>query len=484
MSVKEQIGGWLRPLIYLGRNPISMTGAVLTTSSALTVISFWLFEIVLGGGASSYPYAGILLYLILPGLFVLGLILMPAGALWRRRQLIRRNELPRLYPRVDFAEPLFRRAAGLIAFATFMNVLIFTTASYKGVQYMDSVQFCGATCHTVMQPEYTAYLNSPHSRVACVECHIGPGASWFVRSKLSGAKQVLAVALDDYPRPIPSPVTSLRPARATCEQCHWPQRFEGNLLLVLNHYDSDQANTSETTVLDMKVGGQNASGPQGIHGHHLAPGTTITYVALDRERQVIPEVTYTDASGKSIVFRSTTIKATPAQLAQGEHRTMDCMDCHNRPTHTFQLPGDAVDQEMSEHYISTDLPYIKKEALAALKTNYPSRQVATERIGATLKNFYMTKYPQVVAAQNKQLQAAIHAVQQIYLRNVFPQMHVTWGTYIDNLGHMNWPGCFRCHDGNHVAANGQSIPNDCSTCHDILAMSEHNPKILSELGIK
>ncbi|HVC00252.1 MAG TPA: NapC/NirT family cytochrome c [Candidatus Dormibacteraeota bacterium] len=483
MSVKESVGGWLRPLIYLGRNPISLTGAVLTTSSALTVISFWLFEIVLGGGASRYPYAGIVFYLFLPTLFLLGLILMPAGALWRRHQLLRRGELPTLYPRVDFAEPLLRRAVALILFATFINVVIFTAASYKGVQYMDSVAFCGTTCHTVMQPEYTAYLNSPHSRVACVECHIGPGASWFVRSKLSGTKQVFAVLFNTYPRPIPSPVTSLRPARATCEQCHWPQRFEGNVLLVLNHFDSDQANTEETTVLVMKVGGQNASGPQGIHGHHLAPGTKITYIALDRERQVIPEVSYTDASGKTTVFRSTAIKATPQQLAEGQHRTMDCMDCHNRPTHTFQLPGDALDQDMSEHYISTDLPYIKKEALAALKTTYPSRLVARQRIAQTLENFYKTQYPQVVATKNAQLQEAIRSVQQIYLRNVFPQMHVTWGTYIDDLGHTNWPGCFRCHDGSHVAANGQSIPNDCSTCHDILAMSEHNPKVLSQLGM-
>jgi hypothetical protein len=484
MSVKEQVGGWLRPIIYLGRNPISLTGAVLTTSSAFTVIAFWLFEIVLGGGASRYPYAGILFYLVLPTVFVLGLLLMPLGALLRRHQLLKRGELPALYPKVDFGQPLLRRAAALITFATFMNIVIFTTASYKGTQYMDSVQFCGTTCHTVMQPEYTAYLGSPHSRVACVQCHIGPGASWFVRSKLSGVKQVFAVTFDDYPRPIPSPVTSLRPARATCEQCHWPQRFEGNLLLVLNHYQEDEANTSQTTVLLMKVGGENARGPEGIHGHHLAPGIKITYTAIDKQRQVIPEVTYTDASGKTIVFHSTDIKVTPEQLANGEHRLMDCMDCHNRPTHTFQLPGDALDQAMSEHRIATDLPYIKKEALAVLKTNYPSRDVARTQIAASLQNFYKTQYPQVVNGKEAELEAAIRAVQGIYLKNVFPQMDVTWGTYPDNLGHMNWPGCFRCHDGNHVAANGQTIPNDCSTCHDILAMSEHDPKILSEIGIK
>ena len=447
------------------------------------MVIFWLFEIVIGGGAYKYPYAGILFFLILPAIFVLGLILMPVGGLLRRYRLLKRGELPRLYPRVDFTQPMIRRSLALIGIATFANVVIFRTASYQGVKYMDSVQFCGTTCHTVMQPEYTAYLNSPHSRVACVQCHIGPGASWFVRSKLSGVKQVFAVLMDDYPRPIPSPVTNLRPARATCEQCHWPQRFLGNILLVKKHYDTDKDNTSETTVLLMKVGGQNAHGPQGIHGHHLAPGVEIHYIALDRKRQDIPWVSYTAPDGKTTIFRSTTIKATPAQLAKGEHRLMDCMDCHNRPTHTFQLPGEAIDKEMQENYISPKLPFIKKEALAVLKAKYPTREVARQRIAASLENFYKTQYPQVVATQNAQLQEAIKTVQNIYDRNVFPKMDVTWGTYFNNLGHMDWPGCFRCHDGNHVAANGQTIPNDCSTCHDILAMSEHNPKILSELGV-
>ncbi len=484
MNWKEQVGGWLRPLVYLGRNPISLIGAVLTTSSAITIVAFWLFEIVLGGGAGVYPYAGILFYLILPAVFILGLLLMPAGALLRRYRLRKQGLLPTIYPRVDFTHPLLRRATALISVATFLNIVIFTTASYKGVQYMDSVRFCGTTCHTVMQPEYTAYLHSPHSRVACVQCHIGPGASWFVRSKLSGVKQVFAVLFDTYPRPIPSPIGDLRPARATCEQCHWPQRFEGNILLVLNHYEEDEANTSDTTVLVMKVGGQSANGPEGIHGHHLAPGTKITYIALDTQRQVIPVVTYTDASGKSITFRSTSIKATPQQLAAGEHRVMDCMDCHNRPTHTFQLPGDALDDAMQHGYISTSLPYIKREALAVLKAKYPNRPDARSRIASTLENFYKTQYPQVIAKQSAQLRQAIQRVQAIYSRNVFPAMDVTWGTYINNLGHMNWPGCFRCHDGSHVAANGQVIPNDCSTCHDILAMSEHNPKVLNELGMK
>jgi len=475
---------WFRPIAYLGRNPITLSGVVLTTTSAITMVLYWIFEIVLGGGLSRYPYSGIIFLLALPAAFILGLILIPIGGLLRRRRLRHRGEMPSAYPRVNVSDPIFLRTLILIAVATFVNVIIFTTAAYMGTQYMDSVQFCGTTCHTVMQPEYTAYLNSPHSRVACVQCHIGPGASWFVRSKVSGVKQVFAVAFHDYPRPIPVPVEHLRPARATCEQCHWPQRFLGDPLLVITNYADDKNNTSSTTVLVMKVGGQSAQGMVGIHGHHLDPGVQISYIAIDTDRQIIPQVTYRDPSGKVTVFNSTSIKATPEQLAQGEHRIMDCMDCHNRPTHTFQLPGDAMDQAMSESYISPDLPYIKKQGMKVLQEKYPSRAVARKSIAEQLQSYYQKDYPEIVAHQKTKLDQAIHSIQAIYLRNVFPKMNVTWGTYPDNLGHMNWPGCFRCHDGSHVSADGKTIPNDCTVCHDLVAVGEHNPKVLQELGLK
>ena len=484
MTPFDRLVSWFRPAAYLGRNWISLIGAILTTTSAITMLAFWLFEIMAGGGAGTYPYAGIIFFLILPGLFVLGLVLMPLGGWWRRRHLRASGELPAVYPQIDLNDPMLRQAVALVGYTTFANILIFTIASYRGVQYMDSVRFCGATCHTVMQPEYTAYLNSPHSRVACVECHIGPGASWFARSKVSGVKQVFAVAFHDYPRPIPSPVEQLRPARATCEECHWPQRFLGNPVLIIRHYADDKDNTPSTTVLLMKVGGENGQAMQGIHGHHLAPGVQITYIATDGKRQVIPQVTYSDATGKTVVFNSTDTKPTPQELAQGEHRLMDCMDCHNRPTHTFLLPGNALDEGMSQGGISTSLPFVKKEALEALKTDYPDRDTAKERIAQTLRNFYATSYPQLVASQSAQLDSSIAAVQAIYLRNVFPEMNVTWGTYLNDLGHMDFPGCFRCHDGSHVAADGQTIPNDCDTCHHLLAVGEQDPKILSDLGLK
>jgi nitrate/TMAO reductase-like tetraheme cytochrome c subunit len=448
------------------------------------MVVYWLFIIVLGGGAQANPYAGILLFLILPAIFMVGLILMPIGWLLRRHHLLKLGELPEVYPPVNISDPVLQKAVMLVGMATVLNIVIFSAASYKGTQYMDSVQFCGETCHTVMQPEYTAYLNSPHSRVACVDCHIGPGASWFVRSKASGVKQVFAVAFHDYSRPIPSPVEDLRPARATCENCHWPQRFAGNVLLILTHYKEDEANTPSKTVLLMKVGGRSATGMVGIHGYHLDQGVQITYISTDQKRQVIPQVTYVDPAGKTTMFSSTDAKATSEQLARGEHRVMDCVDCHNRPTHTFQMPGDALDQALSEAFMSPDLPYIRKKALEALQASYPDQNTATRQIAETLSGFYQKNYAQIAASQNARLQQAIRTVQSIYLRNVFPEMNVTWGTYANNLGHTNWPGCFRCHDGSHASADGKTIPNDCDTCHELVAVDEQNPKILAELGMK
>jgi nitrate/TMAO reductase-like tetraheme cytochrome c subunit len=483
MSVLERVKTWLRPAAYLGRNSLTLAGAILTTSSAITLIAFWLFDIIVGG--TLHPYVGVIFFLILPGIFVVGLVLMPAGALLHRYQLRKQGQLPTTYPKADFSVASFRHAFAWVAGLTIANIFIFSIGAYRGVQYMDSVRFCGQTCHTVMQPEFTAYQNSPHARVECVQCHIGPGAPWFVRSKLSGLYQVYAVTFHVYDRPIPVPVQNLRPSRETCEQCHWPQMFDGNKLVVIRSFQEDEKNTELTTVLLLKIGGHTWDGEIGIHGRHLDRKNPIEYVAVDKHRQDIAQVSYVDdATGKRVVFTQTDKKPTAEQLAEGEHRTMDCIDCHNRPTHTFQMPGPALDIAMARGNVSPALPYIKKEALAAIKAPYPDRDTARREIASTLEAFYQKSYPDVYKNQHALLETSIAGVQQIYLNNVFPAMNITWGTYPNNLGHTDFPGCFRCHDGSHTSADGKTIPNDCDTCHNVLAMQEQNPKILADLGVK
>ena len=482
MTLRATIRGWARLLYFLGQNLVSLTGVVLTTSSAATLIAFWFYEILLPG--PPHPYIGILLILILPGVLAIGLLLIPTGILLRRRRLLAMGELQHEYPAISLREPMVRHVLLFVALATFLNVIIFGTASYRGVEYMDSTQFCGQTCHTVMQPEFAAYQGSPHAHVNCVECHIGPGAGWFVRSKLSGVRQVFAVTFHSYSRPIHAPVKFLRPARETCEQCHWPQRFSGDKFVVKTSYKDDEKNTAQTTVMLIKVGGRTWQGSVGIHGRHLDEGSRIHYISIDDQRQVIPVVYYTDDKGKTIEYVSSDIQATKQQLDAGERRSMDCVDCHNRPTHAFELPESAVNKQMAAGFISPELPFIRKKAVELLKADYPDRDTARQHIVDGVKSFYHASYPAIYDSRRALVEQSAENIANIYLRNIFPEMKMTWGVHPNNVGHNDFPGCFRCHDGSHVSADGQTISNDCSACHNLLAVDEQNPKILADLGVK
>jgi hypothetical protein len=297
-------------------------------------------------------------------------------------------------------------------------------------------------------------------------------------------RQVFAVTFHTYSTPIHAPVKYLRPARETCEHCHWPQRFTGDKFVVKTTYKDDEKNTPLTTAIVLKIGGRTWQGSVGIHGRHLAEGSQIRYIAIDDQRQVIPVVSYTDATGKSIEYVSTDIKATSQQLAAGEHRTMDCVDCHNRPTHAFELPESAVNKQMAAGFISPELPFIRKKAVELLKAEYPDRETAKRQIVEGLTSFYRAGYASVYNSRRSLVQQSAESVADIYLRNIFPAMKMNWGVHPNNLGHNDFPGCFRCHDGSHTSADGKTIPNDCSTCHNLLAMEEENPKILTELGLK
>jgi hypothetical protein len=296
-----------------------------------------------------------------------------------------------------------------------------------------------------------------------------------VRSKLSGAGQVFAVMFNNYPRPIPVPVRNLRPARETCEACHWPQKFGEDRVKDIPNFGNDEQNTLTHTVLLLHVGG----GPYGvgIHGRHLGEGVRVRYYASDEKRQTVPWVEYT-AAGKTTVYAAD--KNTPDS---SKIRTMDCMDCHNRPTHTFELPERAVNRAMSTGEISTALPFAKKQSVEILKQTYSTSDDATTRIPAAFEAYYKQSYPQFYSQHQDEVRRSAHAVLAIYQRNVFPEMKVTWGTYLNNIGHTDSDGCFRCHDGSHSSADSQSITQDCGACHNLLASDEKNPKILNDLGL-
>ncbi len=451
-------------LRYL-RNATSLIGMVLVTTSAVLFLVMFLADLF---GLHTNPYIGIVFFLIIPGVFMFGLLLIPAGAYVARRGH-QRGQAPALpqWPRLDLNDPIQRRATFIFITLSLANIVIVSLAAYRGVEYMDSVQFCGQVCHTVMKPEFTAYQDSPHSRVACVQCHIGPGATWFARSKLSGTRQLFAVALRTYSRPIPSPVRELRPARDTCEQCHWPEKFHGDMIRRVYEYAEDEKNTESVTTLQVHVGGgsERLGVAQGIHWH-MNVANEVEYIATDDKRQVIPWVRVKDRFGNVREYVAEGV--TPEQLAAGERRRMDCMDCHNRPSHAFAgTPERAVNEAMARGEIPKTLAYVRREAVKALKATYPSQDAAEREISRALRDFYRAQDPATYMNLRQDVEKAVQATTAIYRRNVFPDMNVQFGTYPNNIGHMDFPGCFRCHDDNHKSKDGKTIGQDCDSCHHI-----------------
>lgn len=467
---------WLSPAVLLASNPISLLGIVLTTTGGV----LWLFLLPsMISGNASHPYLGIAMFLFLPMIFFAGLALIPLGIWWKRRSDKKRGIAVKQSAVIDFNSPQFRRVLAFFLVTTMANVIIGAQFGYRAVSYMDSVSFCGLTCHTVMEPEYTAYQNSPHSRVDCVACHIGPGAGWFVKSKLDGSWQLISVSLNLYPRPIPTPISNLRPARETCEQCHWPQKYGTDRIRVVSKYADDETNTLTKSVLLMRIGG--GKGTKGIHGTHLGPGVQIHY-ASDKQRENIPWVEYNDGNGGVRQYLASDAK--PGVEKGLDVRLMDCMDCHTRPSHNFDLPERAVDHALAAGEISPALPFVKKASVELLKQDYASHEAADNAIRAGVEKFYREKYASVYQEKRAEVERAGRSVAAIYNRNIFPSMNIKWGTYKNNIGHTDTTGCFRCHDDGHVASGDKKITQDCNACHQMLAMDEANPKILSELGLE
>ncbi len=478
MSIFEHIKKhWLQPFFFLGKNTLSLIGGAIASASASVLIGFWMVALF-GHGASSNPYVGLVLFLFLPGIFILGLIMIPIGIMRRRQKLLAEGKLPSLYPEVDFNEPMFRHALNFVVVATFINFVIVGVASYRGISYMDQPSFCGVACHVPMQPQWVAYQHSPHSHVACVECHVGSGFDNYVHAKMAGTRQLIAVTFNTYPRPILAPLDVLRPARSTCEECHNPKRFLGDRLLVLTAFGNDQQNSMTKTILVLHLGGVDSlSQMSGIHGHHL---DHIEYVATNNTFQTISAVYAPGPNGKPIEYRSDW-----KGPVNGVRRVMDCMDCHNQAAHAYQVPKDAIDNAMTNGTPATSLPFVHKQGLKLIQGKYASQAAAATAIKSGLEEFYRSQYPAIWSSQYDQIEAAANELITLYKQNVFPDMKVTWGTYPNNIGHTNFPGCFRCHDGNHTTKDGsKTITNDCSACHNLIDVDDPNPKILSEMGFQ
>jgi hypothetical protein len=453
-------------------NRITYAGAAIAALAFITFVFLFIFHSITGAGRA---YAGLVIFLLVPAVLLFGLLLIPIGMVRERRRVRRTGEtaIPAL-PVIDFNQARYRNATAIFVVVSVLVLFLSVFGSYEAYETTDSVEFCGALCHQVMEPEYTTYQHSPHARVACVDCHVGPGADWYVRSKLAGLYQVYAVLADRYPRPIPTPIESLRPARETCEQCHWPSQFFGGQERRRVHFLGDEKNTRWEIDLLVKIGGGSEATAQteGIHWH-MNVANRIEYFARDRERQVIPWIRSTNvATGEITEYRSTSDPPSGKELAGAEIRTMDCMDCHSRPTHRFHSPSHAVNLALAAGRIDPTLPFVKQQGVELLAASYPSKAEGLAAIEAGLERFYREKHPAVADARSGAIGRAASELQEIYRRNFFPAMKVRWDVYENNVGHKNSPGCFRCHDGQHESADGRVLDRDCDTCHIIMVQGE------------
>jgi nitrate/TMAO reductase-like tetraheme cytochrome c subunit len=357
----------------------------------------------------------------------------------------------------------------LLPFAFLGLLTIFTiSGTVYGWTYTNSPEFCGSACHT-MPPQYSAYLQSPHARVQCVECHIGRDVvtTQFTR-KAGDLRHVVLTITQDYEFPIRS--RAMRPARDSCERCHFPEKFSDDSLREIQHFANDEASTAEIIYLILKTGGgtEREGLGQGIHWHIQ---NEVRYLATDSLEQEIPYVRVVGDDGVITEFYDVASGFTPDNIAGTELQTMDCITCHNRITHSIPSPEEAIDQAISKDLIAGDLPFIRQKTVELLSQPYPDQQAGFAAL-TTLPAFYQENYPEIYAERQVEIEAVVGVMHEIYSLIVFPEQKIDWQTHPDNLGHTDSPGCFRCHDGKHMTSTGEAIRLECNLCHSVPVTAE------------
>lgn len=440
------------------RNWLSLPGIVLSISALFAF--FLLFAVDLLSEHAN-PYMGLLAYVVAPIFLFLGLLLTLAGYLLVSRRIRKNLHADDAFVlHVDLARTRDRRL--MVGFVAGSLGFIFLTAlgSYETYHLMEGNSFCGQACHTPMEPEYKAYQHSAHAQVECVSCHIGPGTTSYIRTKLNGLKQLYHQIKGDFDRPIRILNPNLRLAQETCQTCHWSQKHFGNVPKTFRHFMADETNTPFTVQMVLKVGGSDpVHGPvEGIHSH-MNVSNKIEFISLDEDRLKIPWVRVTNANGGIREYRTPDFKD---DISHHQIRTMDCMDCHNRPAHKFLSPNDAVDLAMAMNRIDVSIPFAKANAVKALAASYATREEAHLKIPEALRQAY---------PDDKRVDALIAETLKIYNTNFFPEMKADWRAHPDYIGHKDTNGCFRCHDGMHLASDGKTSikGSDCNACHLVVA---------------
>ena len=449
-------------------NWLSLTGFIVSANSLILILIFYLYSVL---SQQANTYLGLYIYIVLPAFLVSGLILIPLGVAIniRKRKAARLND--DLWPVIDLNKRKDWATVVKIFLITSLFLIASAMGSYRAYQYTESNEFCGLLCHQVEEPQYVTYQHSSHARVTCVECHVGQGADWYVKSKISGLYQVYSTILKKYPRPIPTPIHSMRPQSETCERCHWPEKFYSRKLRVQRFYLADSVNTEWNLSMVMKIGPEFKSigNTEGIHWH-INKNFKIEYASDTRNRESIPWIKLTNLkTGEVKVFldqKNPLSKKVPDTL---EVRTMDCMDCHNRASHLFKSAPDYIDNAFVTGMLPKNLPYFKEAAMEALKAPFPDKDIAMPDIRNTIIRYYKDEHPEVLKSDEQRIRKAITAVQGEYNLNVFPYMKADASKYPNHIGHLESEGCFRCHSDRHKTAKGETISRNCDLCHTIIA---------------
>lgn len=456
----------------LATNWVGSLGIALTTAA---FVLFLVVEFLRVLGIVTGSYSGLVTYMSLPLIFVVGLLLIPIG--WRRYrkssglttdELLRERFTAGEVAGGVLGSRVFQLAAGL----TLVNLVFLGGGTARMLHFMEEPKFCGTACHGVMGPEWTTYQESPHAHVRCVDCHVGEGFEALVDSKINGLWQIASASLHLYEKPIPTPVHQLRPARETCEKCHWPEKFYGERITRLTRHAFDRESTPSYTTLSLKVGSGAGESRGQIHWH-VAPDNAVRYASVDdrREKIIWVEAKQSDGTWRRFENKRLSGRAEPGDAV----RTMDCVDCHNRATHIYEDPEKAVDERITAGLIDIRLPFVKQQALAALTVDYPDEEAAMTGIENRIRGFYSRNHMRETMGLQQALDSTVAALQAAYRRNIHHGMDVEWGSYPTHLGHGGNGGCFRCHSRDMVDEAGEAVSSDCTLCHSILSYDGDRP---------
>ncbi len=450
----------------LYRHPLAAVGGALLGAGVFAFVVLVVIDLTSG---QENPYRSLVTFIAVPAVITIGALLFLLAIRIQVVQARRRGEKVRFNLRIEPSDPKYMRNLWLFVGLLAALVLLVGFSSFKAYEATDSVAFCGEACHTVMEPQAVTYQNSPHARVPCAECHIGPGASFWVRSKVDGLRQVWRTMTNSYDRPVATPIENLRPAQETCEQCHWPDQFYGQKLVNTTYYMTDEGNSPWSISLLVNVGGGNprTGALEGIHWH-MVTANSIEYIATDHDRQDIPWVRITDQDGNVTVYSDPESDVGP-ETEDLDVRSFDCIDCHNRPSHHFLPPATAMNIEMSKGAISTELPYVRRVGLELLNADYDTRDEANEAIVSGLDEYYRLEYPGDYDALRAEIEQASETLLDIYNLNFFPEMETDYRVRTDNRSHFVNEGCFRCHGTELQSETGQTITDSCEACHAIVA---------------